>query len=140
MFFELLMAWGVQGTILLFGFIFVSMWDCFRITRRFYDAKKWPPSAEYLEAMGVLIGFVAMLIAALFLNRMMWELWYVFGAYTCSLKNSIAQLPGGPQKPLEHSARAAMAPWDFRTGTAEFWPGPARTSQPVARGTPDIPR
>lgn len=98
MFFEVLVAWGVQGGFFFFGFIFLTARDCWKLRRQLWQPGLWPPSREYLDTLGLLAGLVGMLVAAVFLNRMRWELWWVFAAYVVCLKNiyisSLAR-PGG---------------------------------------------
>lgn len=38
---------------------------------------------------------IGMLVAAIFLNRMRWELWYILSAYVVSLRNSVG-VDAGP--------------------------------------------
>ena len=101
MFFEILVAWGWQGVILFFGFIAFTAWDCWKLRGAFRQLAQWPPRPEYLEAAGILAGLVAMLIASIFLNRVRWELWWIFGAYVVCLKNIHAEQL---QSQLQHNA------------------------------------
>ena len=92
MFFEVLVAWGVQGVIFMFGFILFTCHDLWRIYRRFWDAHTWPPPREAMIAFGILCGILSMLVASIFLNRYRWELWWIFAAVTVCLKNVVADM------------------------------------------------
>lgn len=87
MFFEVFVAWGIQGVIFIFGFIFLTCRDCFRLYKNYWDSSSWPPPREAMIALGILCGICSMLVASMFLNRYRWELWWVFGALTVCLKN-----------------------------------------------------
>ena len=91
-FFELLIAWGCQGTCFFFGFVLITMRDLWQWFQRLYQSSVWPPR-ESVEALGVFVGLISMLVASCFLNRMRWELWWVFGAYAVCMNNIYANLP-----------------------------------------------
>ncbi|HEX6986512.1 MAG TPA: O-antigen ligase family protein, partial [Planctomycetaceae bacterium] len=92
MFYEILVAWGAQGVLLFYGFIAVSLWDCYRLQRRHWRPGEWPQPRTYVEATGILCGMLSMLVASLFVNRLAWELWWVFPAYVVCLKNLAEQV------------------------------------------------
>ncbi len=87
MYFECLVAWGFQGTLLWLAFLGVTFRDCWKLSRRLYWRGQWPQPHEYLEAVALMVGLVSMLVTAVFLNRMRWELWWVYAAYVVCLKN-----------------------------------------------------
>ncbi|MFG0335427.1 MAG: O-antigen ligase family protein, partial [Maioricimonas sp. JB049] len=91
MYFECLVAWGFQGTFLWLGYIGVACWNCWQITRKHYHPRTWRRSRDYLESFALLVGLISMLVAAVFLNRMRWELWWVFPAYVLCIKNCLHQ-------------------------------------------------
>lgn len=95
MYLECLVAWGFQGTFLWLSFLAVVMWSAYKISASFARQADSLHEREYVEAVGLLIGLIGMLVAAVFLNRMRWELWRVFPAYVVCLKNVLARQPKG---------------------------------------------
>ena len=92
MYCEILVAWGWQGMFFFFGFLFFTLRDCRRLHQQLWKTGIWPQPRESLEALGILIGLIAMLAAAVFLNRVRWELWWVFGGYVVCMKNIYAPM------------------------------------------------
>jgi hypothetical protein len=90
-FFEVLVAWGWQGVVLFFGFIFFAMWDCWKLRAKLWQPDRWPPRRDYLDTVALLAGLCSMLVASIFMNRLRWELWWVFGAYILCLKNIVRE-------------------------------------------------
>lgn len=80
MFFECLVAWGVQGTILLFSIIFISLWQLWKLQRGVWDGVQWPPPPAYIDCLGIFCGLCSMLVTSFFLNRLRWEQWWIFAA------------------------------------------------------------
>jgi O-antigen ligase len=109
MYFECLVAWGFQGTFLWLAYIGTTMWDCRKLFRGLYRPGQWPPSRECLDSIGILMGMVGMVVASVFLNRMRWELWWVFGAYVVCLKNT-SVLPRRPAPPLNQTNMRELHP------------------------------
>jgi O-antigen ligase len=92
MYFECLVAWGFQGTFLWLAFLGKGLLDSKRLITQLHEPGRWPPRREYLEAVAIFTGLVSMLVAAVFLNRMRWELWWVYSAYIVCLKNEAAAI------------------------------------------------
>ena len=88
MFFEILVAWGIQGVILFYGAILLSIWECIKIRRHLWDKNATDQSRGYLEATGCILALVAMLVTTIFINRVRWEMWWVMMAYTTCLSNT----------------------------------------------------
>lgn len=86
MFFEILVAWGFQGTAFLFAYIAITLWDAWRIARH-YRRSGDCSSVGYAQAVGTLVGLLSMLAASVFLNRMRWEMWWIYGAFIVCQKN-----------------------------------------------------
>jgi hypothetical protein len=74
---------------LFFGFILLAIFDSWRIYRRLWVPGEWPQQRLVLEALAIVVGLLTMLVASIFLNRMRWELWWVFGGYVLCLKNVV---------------------------------------------------
>lgn len=115
MYFECLVAWGFQGTALWLAYIGASMWECKKLIAKLSRQRTWPPRREYLDAVAMLTGLIGMLAAAVFINRMRWELWWVFPAYVICLKNSVDVLRVHPPFALESHNPARRHPtWSRR--------------------------
>jgi hypothetical protein len=111
MYFECLVAWGFQGTFLWFAYIGTSIWDCRKLAQRLYQPGKWPQSREYLDSVAMQAALISMLISAVFVNRMRWELWWVFPAYVVCLKNICAARGSTPvRRAAQVVARPAAPP------------------------------
>lgn len=87
MFFEVFVAWGIQGVIFLFGFILITCRNSYRLYRRYWDGISWPPPQEALIPFGICCGLISMLVSSLFLNRYRWELWWIFSGGIVCLQN-----------------------------------------------------
>lgn len=111
MYLECLVAWGFQGTFIWLAFLGKTFWDGWRLSRRFYKPGRWPQSREYLETVALLVGLVSMFVSAIFLNRMRWELWWVFAAYVVCWKNilSAESFLGRQTRRAEHTAAVPVA-------------------------------
>ena len=112
MVFEVMVAWGVQGVFFIFGFILFSVRDAWRLYKASWDGVTWPPPRSTVIAVSVLTGLLSMLVAALFLNRYRWDLWWVFGGVIVCLKNIRAgeQAKATQQSQLESDEKAMIAP------------------------------
>jgi putative inorganic carbon (hco3(-)) transporter len=95
MFFEIFVAYGAQGVVLFFGAILISMYQCWRIQRlNWVNNSDVQPRAVW-ESTGVLLGFVAMVVSTIFLNRIRWELWWVMMGYATCLQNTYGNMRSG---------------------------------------------
>lgn len=86
-YFEVLVAWGVQGVLLFFGFILLTLWDCWKLQKSLWSRYGWPPSQEYILTIGVIGALVCLLVSCIFSNRMSYELWWVLAAVVVCMKN-----------------------------------------------------
>jgi len=90
MFFEILVAWGWQGVLLFFGMISLTMRDCWKLRNALWRPGEKTQSREWLDSVGILAVLVTMLVIAVFMNRVRWELWWVLPAYVGCIKNILA--------------------------------------------------
>lgn len=104
MYFESLVAWGFHGTFLWLGFIGVMIWNCRRVMKLTYRPGGVPQSREHLIATGLFVGLVSMLVASMFLNRMRWELWWVFGGLVVCLQNLLPSVRNAGSAPTMYLA------------------------------------
>lgn len=87
LFFEVLVAWGAQGCFFLYSLIILSIADCFKLYKGWWNGEAWPPPQEAIIAFGVMCGLCSMLVSSIFLNRFRWELWWIFAGVCVCLKN-----------------------------------------------------
>ena len=93
MYFECLVAWGFQGMLLWLGYLGAAIWSCWKLIRKLYRPGRLQQPHEYCQSLAILVGMISMLVAAVFVNRMRWELWWVFPACVVCLKNIVAANP-----------------------------------------------
>lgn len=109
MYFECLVAWGYQGTVLWLAFIGTSLYGAWKLAKQNYR-KGSRPDREYLESIGIFIGMLSMLVSAVFINRMRWELWWVLPAYAACLQNVYGRRSQLSRKPRQRMARRPARP------------------------------
>lgn len=111
MYFECLVAWGFQGTLLWFGYLGTTLWDCRKLARRLYQPNRNRQSREYLECVAMQVALISMFVSAVFVNRMRWELWWVFPAYIVCLKNVCARTASSRSRRLPRPLPLEVGAW-----------------------------